>query len=437
VLIGYHFHLRLMVRAFMSVRRQMTPQFWLLLSLFAAATAWLYMNRVLGPSEHYINVEKGKLKAAMGDLYPRWVGTRALLLEGKNPYGPEVSHEIQMAFYGHALTQNYDQPAAQILDEQRFAYPVYVVFMLAPTALVAYETLQAWVLPVLIALVAITVLLWLGVLHWELPMMTRAALIVFILSSPQIAQGLRLRQLGFLVGCLLALATWCVLRNHLVAAGVALALSTIKPQMVVLPIAWFMIWGLAGLTGRWRLLAGFWGALGALVVAGEAILPGWIGDFLAGLPAYRKYVHAPPLLQVALGIKVGTAAAAIVVVGLLALAWKNRKQPADSLEFAVVLSAFLIGSTLALPLLPPFNQVLLMLPLFMIVRDWAVLPKSSRFAFVICVIWPWLAEIVLLVFPPQLKSVSYLPLLPSALVLLVPFLLPLLWMTRRRPSPAP
>ncbi len=29
----------------------------------------------------------------MGDLYPRWVGARELLLHQRNPYSEEISHE--------------------------------------------------------------------------------------------------------------------------------------------------------------------------------------------------------------------------------------------------------------------------------------------------------------------------------------------------------
>lgn len=439
---GYHFGLegfwtQALMDRFLNRTKQTKLQLWLILSLLAAGTARLYMNRVLAPWEHYIDVDTGRLKASMGDLYPRWVGTRALLFESKNPYSPEVSHEIQMAFYGHAIIQSYDQPPAKIIDEQRFAYPIYVAFVLAPAAYVPFDILQAWAPPVLILFIAASVVLWLEVLRWRPPALTVAAMVVIILASPQIAQGLRLRQLGFLVGFLLALATWCVQRDRLVTAGVILAVSTIKPQMVLLPIAWFVIWGWGDAGKRWRLLAGFGGSLGILIGAGEWMVPGWLRDFFLGLAAYRKYVQFPPLLQVALGITLGIAVTVVVVAGLLALAWKNRKHSADSREFVLTLSAFLIVASLALPLLPPFNQVLLLLPLLMIVRDWAMLPRYSRLVFAITMTWPWIVEVALLEFPPQLRSPSRIPLLPSSLVLLVPLLVPLLLMTRRRPAGVP
>ena len=60
---------------------------WLLSGIVACAISWTYMHRVMLPWEHYIDVERGPVKEAMGDLYPRWVGTRELLLHGLNPYG--------------------------------------------------------------------------------------------------------------------------------------------------------------------------------------------------------------------------------------------------------------------------------------------------------------------------------------------------------------
>ena len=80
------------------------------MAIAASFTAWSYMQRVLLPWENQVNVKPGKLRAEMGDLYPRWLGSRELLLNGRNPYGKEVSAEIQMAFYGHPIDQTYDKP---------------------------------------------------------------------------------------------------------------------------------------------------------------------------------------------------------------------------------------------------------------------------------------------------------------------------------------
>ena len=408
----------------------MRIRLWLGLSLLAGVISWLYMSRVLLPWEHYIDVEHGRLKAEMGDLYPRWVGTRELLLHGRNPYSPEVSHEIQMAFYGHAIEQKYGQPGVDVIDEQRFVYPVYVVFLLSPTMDADFSRLQLWTPVILALMTAISVPLWLDFLRWRPPAALMGAIVLFIVSSPQIMQGLRLRQLGLAVAFLLALGAWCIARNHLGLAGIFLALSTIKPQMVVLPLAWFVVWGLSAWPRRWRFLVGFAGTLTILAGAGELILPGWPRYFIDGLIAYRKYFPTTSLLCLALGNWMGGALTGIVIVALLALAWRNRQAEATTPEFVQSVAAFFIGATLVLPLLTPFNQVLLILPALMIVRDWKALPRYGRRTLAIVLAWPWFAEAILLLVHPRLDSPKRVPLLPSVLVLFLPFLFLLLLATR-------
>src|SRR5258707_9876672 len=111
----------------------MKTRIWLLLSVLATGVTWLYVAKVLTPwNQHRGEVTDG-IKNQMGDLYAPWVGARELLLHRRNPYSPEVSHEIQTVFYDRALNQTYADPAAPVINEQRFAYPVYTVFILAPT----------------------------------------------------------------------------------------------------------------------------------------------------------------------------------------------------------------------------------------------------------------------------------------------------------------
>jgi len=403
---------------------------WLVLGVVASAVSWTYMHRVLLPWEYYLDVSHGRLKAPMGDLYPRWVGTRELLLNGRNPYGAEVSHEIQTAFYGHAIEQSYDKPESEIVDEQRFVYPVYVVFLLAPTVHADFARLQEWTPVVLGALTAISVWLWMEVLRWRPPPLVFVALALFVLSSPQIAQGLRLRQFGLLVAFLLALASWCVVRRRYFVAGVLLAVATIKPQMVALCLVWFLIWTLGDWKKRWPLVAGFGMVLAALVGAGEWLLPGWPRYFLEGLAAYRKYFPTTSPLRLILGDWMGGVLSVLAMAALLAFAWGKRKVGLGSPEFVQVLALFFVGTTLVLPLLTPYNQVLLLLPVLMLIREWRSVPRWGSIAFALLVAWPLVVSQVMLVHPPQLESMHRTPLLPSALVLLFPFLL--LWFVLAR-----
>lgn len=408
----------------------MRPRLWLLLALCVAGISWLYVHRILGPWTSYVRREKGFV-AQKGDLYSPWVGTRELLLHRRNPYGLEVSHEIQMVFYGHAINQTYSQPGAKLVDEQRFAYPVYEVFLMSPFVYADFTDVQRWAPFALGSLIALNILFCLSILHWHVRWEAVTAIVLFTLGSPQIVQGLRLQQLAIAEGCLLTAGAWCVNRNRLATAGALLAISTIKPQMALLPLCWFAIWAAGDWSKRWRLPACFIATLSALIGAGELLLPGWPGYFLAGLAAYRRYALPSSLLSMALGDKLGVVLGGVIVLGILVFAWRNRQASGDSRQFASILATFFMGDLLAFPLFTPFNQVLLILPAMLLLHDWKVLLRFSRLVLTVTIAWPWVSSTVLLLFPPHLDSPSELPLLPSFLVPFMPLMVPLLLMARR------
>jgi hypothetical protein len=407
---------------------------WILAGVLASIISWTYMHRILLPWEDFMTAKLGHAKVQMGDLYPRWVGTRELLLHHRNPYGPEVSHEIQMAFYGRPIEQSYDKPRSEIIDEQRFVYPLYVVFLLAPSIHWDFAQMQTWA-PVLFgAVTALSLWLWLGVLDWSPPWLAAVAMSMLVLSSPQVAQGLRLRQLGLLVAFLIALAAWCVTRERYLIAGVLLAISTIKPQMVVLVVAWFLLWSIGDWKKRWPLATGFGSCLVVLAGAADWLLPGWPGYFLAGMRAYAKYSPIHTILspmRVVLGNWIGGAFSVLALAALVGFAWRMRKAEADSREFAYTLTMFLVANVLLMPLMTPYNQIFLLLPLLMLLRDWKILPRLGRVAMIAFLAWPWIAQAVLLMHPPQIDSTNQLPLLPSALLILFPFLVGWLAITHR------
>lgn len=407
---------------------------WVFAGVLASVVSWTYMHRILLPWEDFVNVQQGQVKAQLGDLYPRWVGTRELLLNGRNPYGPEVSHEIQMAFYGRTIEQSYEKPRLEIIDEQRFVYPLYVVFLLAPSVHWDFAQIQLWA-PVLFgAVTAISLWLWMSVLDWHPPWMAAAGMALLVLSSPQLAQGLRLRQLGLFVGSLIALASWCVTRQRYVIAGVLLAISTVKPQMVALVLFWFLLWSLGDWRKRRPLAAGFGISFTVLAGGAEWLLPSWPRFFLAGMRAYAKYSPLHTIMspvRLILGNWIGGTLSVLALAGLVAFAWGMRKAEADSREFAYTLALFFVANALLMPLLTPYNQIFLLLPILMLLRDWKTLPRLGRGAMVALLAWPWIAQAVLLMHPPEIHSQNPLPLLPSLLVIPFPFLVGWLAITQR------
>lgn len=407
---------------------------WLVAGILATVASWTYMHRILLPWEDFVNVQQGQVKAQLGDLYPRWVGTRELLLLGRNPYGPEVSHEIQMAFYGRPIEQGYDKPRFEIIDEQRFVYPLYVVFLLAPSVHWDFAQIQFWAPVFFAAVTAVSLWLWMKVLDWHPPWPAAAGMVMLVLSSPQLAQGLRLRQLGLLVALLIALASWCVTRQRYAVAGVLLAISTIKPQMVALVLLWFFLWSLGDWRRRWPLAAGFGVSLTLLIAGAEWLLPGWPGFFLAGMRAYAQYSPIHTIMspvRLILGNWIGGALSILMAAGLVTFAWGVRKTEAASHEFVYTLALFLVADTLLMPLLTPYNQAFLLLPILMVLRDWNALPRWGRGAMIALLAWPSIGQAVLLMHPPQIDSHNQLPLLPSVFAILFPFLVAWLAITQR------
>jgi hypothetical protein len=410
----------------------MKVRFWLLLSIFAAGISSLYVHRILGPWSSHGRMEKGFVIAQISDLYSPWVGTRELLLRRRNPYGPEVSHEIQIFFYGHVINQTDAKPGVQLVNEQRFAYPIYEVFLTAPFVYADFVDVQRWATFALASLIALNILFCLRLLHWHVRWEAVAAMVLFVLSSPQIVQGLRLQQLATVEACLLIAGAWCIGGNHLTTAGALFAFSTIKPQMGLLPLCWFAVWAAGDWRRRWRLPASFIATLAALFVAGELLLPGWLGFFLAGLAAYRRYALPSSVLRMALGDRAGEILGGLIVLAILVFAWRNRHVQGDSPQFVFILAAFFMATVLTFPLFTPFNQVLLILPAMLLIQDWKYLPRFSHLVFIVSVSWPWIVSLVLLLLlRPPLDSSNRLPLLPSVLVSFFPLLLPLLLMTRR------
>ena len=100
------------------------------LALLAWASMWFYVQRIVVPHQEKEAAEREQPRGNLSDLYPRWLGSRELLLRGRDPYSREVTLEIQEGYWGRQLDPARPNDPK---DQQGFAYPVYVVFLLAPT----------------------------------------------------------------------------------------------------------------------------------------------------------------------------------------------------------------------------------------------------------------------------------------------------------------
>ncbi|HST10953.1 MAG TPA: hypothetical protein VLL05_11295, partial [Terriglobales bacterium] len=140
------------------------PKLGLALALVCAASMWSYVSHVLVPYQRADAAAHERPRGNLSDLYPRWLGSRELLLHHRNPYSREITREIQVGYYGRELDASREGDPR---DQQGFAYPVYVAFLLAPSIGFPFERVTVVFLWLLVAVTALSVPLWFRAIGWR------------------------------------------------------------------------------------------------------------------------------------------------------------------------------------------------------------------------------------------------------------------------------
>lgn len=368
----------------------------LALALVASASTWFYMNRILRAQQIAYALEHHQPRGNLSDLYPRWLGARELLRHGRNPYSAAITREIQQGYYGRPLDPTRsDDPK----DQQGFAYPAYVVFLLAPTVGLPFDTVQLALRWLLIGLAAASVLLWLRLLEWRASCVTLAIFVALTLGWLPMVQGIKLQQLSLLVAGLLAICGACLAGGWLFSGGVMLALATIKPQLAW-PIAlWLLLWAGSDWRSRRRFLFGFGLIMFVLLGGAQWLLPNWLGMFVHAIGQYHQYTQNQSVLVWMFGTIVGRAFEAVSVVACALCVWRARKQSTSSAAFGRAFGLVLALTVVIVPMFAPYNQVLLIPAILSLVRSATsgqpVLPALRLAGAVggILLVWPWLATL--------------------------------------------
>jgi hypothetical protein len=404
----------------------------LLGALLLAVSMWFYLQHVMIRQQIADAAQRGIPRGNLSDLYPRWLGTRELLLHHRDPYSTAVTEEIQTGYYGRPLDRSRPNDPR---DQQGFAYPLYVVFLLAPTITLRFSAVEVGFFWLLVATIVATVLVWLRTFAWPTSSVTAATLIVLTLGSFSVLQGLKLQQLSLLVGGLIAASVALLTSGQLAAAGVLLALATIKPQLVLPLAAWLLLWVSCDWPKRKSLALAFMAVMAIEVAAAEVALPGWIGEFRHSLSAYRQYNDgAFSVLQVLLSPLWGNVLAVLVLAATARLCFQQRSVAAGSTAFHWTTALVLAVTLLVVPKTSPYNHVLLLPAVLLVARDWRMvweMGPAARFTLVVStgvLFWPWLAALVLTVVslfsPTALAKVWLAPLyttitIPVAVCLLL------------------
>ncbi len=303
-------------------------------------------------SSYYVLVIVPAGTAASGrpfvaDLYPAWYSSRQVLHHHSNPYSEETTRQIQLGMYGHVVAP------ASTLDEQRFAYPLTSVFLFAPIAVLSFPMAQAVTFLFFLAAACATLKLY---LPQRMPALTKFACSLCFLASFPVLLGLQLRQPTLLIVALLSAAVACLRSRHLVAGGLLLALATAKPQLALPFVVPLLLWGISARRDHKAFIYSLLFSECTLLVASEAMVPGWIRPWISTLKAYTHYAGAQPLASHLLGNRFPLVICGVGFGMLIAVSWKWRnRDPLFAIAFSVSVCQLIFPFQL-------YNEIMLVLP---------------------------------------------------------------------------
>jgi len=360
---------------------------------------WFYVQHVVIGHQQTEAALHGIPRGNLSDLYPRWLGTRELLLHHRNPYTPEVTRDIQIGYYGRPLDASRPGDPK---DQMGFAYPLYVVFLIAPTISFPFSSVRFVAHWFFILLTAFSVPLWLRAMRWRVSPVLTATLVTLTLGTLPAVQGIKLEQLSLLVGGMVAVCVLLLVSNSLVLAGVLLAFATIKPQLVLFMVAWLLLWACGNYRERRRFLWSFGLTMAILFTAAEFVMPGWVGQFVKAIAAYREYTGRPvSILAVLATPALGQLLSALLLIVLAIICWRARCVSVGDPTFALVSSAVLGVTVVVIPMTSLYNQILLLPAVLLLVRHGRFLWGKDPLTRLLCVIsgslmvWPWVAALTL------------------------------------------
>jgi hypothetical protein len=369
----------------------------LLVAALVSASMWFYVDRIMVGHQGEDAALHSRPRGNLSDLYPRWLGAKELLLHRKNPYSGEITQDIQKGYYGRALDPAI---ATDPKDQQGFAYPVYVVFLLAPSVGFPFPAVRSCFFWFLLLIGAGSVWLWLRALRWSVAIPVTAAFILLSAGSIPAVQGIKLQQISLLVAGLLAGASACVGGGFLFLGGALLALATIKPQLAWPLCAWLLLWSLVRWRERRNFVFGFGLVMLLLLAGAEIVLPGWVRMFLQAIRDYQRYTQSRSVLDELLPwVFAGKIAAGCAALATIVSLWRMRFSDATTQEFGFAIALVMALTVLVVPMYAPYNQVLLLPAIFVLVRDRSWLfskPGAMRFIYFVgafALSWQWIGSL--------------------------------------------
>jgi len=213
-------------------------------------------------------------RTGANDYYSRWAGARALLIEDRNPYDLSVTLEIQ-----EVIRINPEE-----VGRGGFHYPLHVIFLFFPLVYLPYPWAQAvWQTVIVWFAVGTASLIFMREGWKPKPLGLLGVLLATVFLYP-IARTVLLGQFTIHVTFFIALSLLLLQKERDGWAGIALAATSVKPQLAVFAGLWLVVWVLC--QKRYRFI---WGVLGGgllFFLATTAVYPRWIISFIEDMQRY-------------------------------------------------------------------------------------------------------------------------------------------------------
>jgi len=369
------------------------------------------------------------------DFYPVWLTSRELLRARRDPYTPEMTREIQLGLYGRPLDPHRQGDPA---DQRAFVHPAFTDLVFWPAAELSFPMARIVVVASLGILTIAGIFLWLRALDWNLSWRWIGVSLLLILSSYPALEALFVGQIGLLVIFLLAATVAALHKERLLLAGICLALSMMKPQLVALVTLYLLVWASQHWVRGKRFVYGFFLTLASLVSTSLIVLPHWISSWVHGILVYRDYTRPPLVSEVItrpLGPQFCGPATFILTTASLVIALilirKNRRAPIQSFEFWFTFTVLLALSVITiLPGQAVYDHLVLVPAIFLLIRDRHRFLSSGRVSQLLFTIgaaalfWPWIAALgltLLSCFAPKIPSSAAVLSLPLRTTASLPF----------------
>ena len=400
--------------------------FWIKVSLTILASILVLAGLVWG------NYRYAKENPGGNDFLVHWLGNRLFITEGQSPYSDETALAIQTMVYGRAARAGE--------HELRVAYPLYSLFLFAPFSLVAdYILARAiWMTVLEISLILISYLS-MRLTNWKPGIGILAVFFVFSIFWYHAFRPLINGNAVIIIALLVVGAVYCIRNKQDELAGILLAISTIKPQVVLLVVLYIIYWAIR--KKRWQLVIWFFTSMAILVAFSFLLLPNWLIQNLIEVVRYPGYNPAGTLgealteMMPGIGQRLGWVVSGVLAL-ILIMEWQmSLKTKMKGFMWTVCLT--LVASQWIGIQTDPGNFIILMPVLVYLFSIWQERWKRGGNIYILVtmlilftVIW-WLFMISLIPgAQPQQGPIMFLP-LPG---ILLPLLYWVRWWAINSPS---